>query len=256
MISGCAGFQTKPYSLSNQKTDLITEYCQSGTQKKAYKTTVLYFFPNLEPKLSIDKANLKNQKLSEQKNELLKKLFYVMGDATMTEQVVNQGDQPGWYLLVSDSEKDVLNNISEEDSNTKYRLITFIVKILNQNKIVVYQSNQNSRRMNYDKGYSTDLNDLMNEYTILAPKEVVEKMTGSEFNSQYPYSSIILDENGQIDISKAVRRKNDVWKAYIRKFTSIKEASEDNSRKSSIELSLDLNVFCKYGRKISDLQSQ
>lgn len=255
-VSGCAGFQTKPYSLSNQKADFMAEYCQSGKQKKPFKTTVIYFTPALEPKLSVDKANQKNQKIAEQKNDTLKKLFYTLGNSSMSEPVGNMGEDPNWYLLVSDDEGNVLNSIKEEDSNTKHRLFTFIVKILNQNKIIIYQSNQHSRRMGYNTGYSTDLGNLMDEFTILTPKNVIEEITGTEFNSRFPYSSIVLNESGEIDISKAISRRNDLWKAYIYKFTSIKEASEDNSQKSTIELSLDLNVFCKYGRKVSDLQSQ
>jgi hypothetical protein len=234
----------------------MAEYCQSGKQKKPFKTAVIYFTPALEPKLSVDKANQKYKEIAEQKNNTLKKLFYTLGNSSMSEPVANMGDEPRWYLLVSDDEKDALANIKGEDSNTKHRLFTFIVKILNQNKIIIYQSNQHSRRMGYDTGYSTDLNKLMDEFTILTPKNVIEEITGSEFNSRYPHSSIILNESGEIDISKAIARKKDLWKAYIYKFTSVKEASEDNSQKSTIELSLDLNVFCKYGRNISDLQSQ
>jgi len=255
LISGCAGFQTKPYSVLTQDADFMSEYCQSGKQKKAYKTTVVYFTPNLEPKLSVDKANQKNRKLIEQKSDLLKKLFYMLGDENMAALPANQGDTSSWYLLVSDDEKDVLENIESEDSDTKYRLFTFIVKILNQNKVIVYQSNQISRRMNYDKGYSIDLSNLLNEYTVLLPKDIIAEITGDESDSR-AYSTVILNDNGEIDLSKAIDRRGTLWKAYIKKFTSVKEASEDNSKRSIIELSLDLNAFCRYGRKISDLQSQ
>lgn len=256
LILGCSGFQTKPYSFSDQKNDFVAEYCQSGKQKKAFKKTVIYVTPKLGDKLPLDKANDQNKKLAEQKNEMLKKLFYLLANEKMSDDIVNHGDKPNWYLLVSDNEADVLKNIEEEQSDANYRLFTFIIKILNRDKIIVYQSNQSSRKMNYDKGYSTDLNRLINEYTILAPKEVIEKMTDAEFDSGNLYDSLILNENGEVDISKAIDRKNHLWKAYISKFSSIKEATEDNSRKSTVEVSLDLNTFCRYGRKISDLQSQ
>lgn len=268
-VIGCSGFQTKPYSLSAQKNNFIAEYCQAGKQKKAFKTTVLYFNPNLESVLAVNKASQINKKMAEQKNELLKRLFYMLGDtsmkgkASMTGEVLLPGhvspisdDLPNWYLLVSENEKTALNLVKVEDAHTKQRLFTFIIKILDQNKVIIYRSNQNTNRMNYHEGYSTDLHGLMTEYTILTPKNIIEEITGSEFDSNYPYSTILLDENGEIDISKAISRKDDLWKSYIEKFTSIKEASEDNSKQSTIELTLDLNIFCKYGRKISDLQSQ
>lgn len=256
LFAGCSGLQTKPYNLSSLKTDFLAEYCQSGKQIKTYKTTVIYFTPRLGDKLSLDKANEKNRKLSEQKNEILKKMFYLLANEKMSEDIVNHGDESSWHLLVSDNEAEVLENIKEEDSDTNYRLFTFIVKILNKDKIIIYQSNQSSRRMNYDKGYSTDLNQLINEYTILAPKEVIEKITETEFDGANLYSTIILNEKGEIDISKAINNIDRLWKTYIRKFSSIKETSEDNSKKSTAELSLDLSTFCKYGRRISDLQSQ
>lgn len=243
LISGCSGLQNKPYSFSNQNTDFMTEYCQSGKQKKSFKTTVIYFTPPIEAGLPVDKANQKSKKLAEQKDKTLKSLFYTLSDSNMSEPIANHGDEPSWYLLAADDEKDVLENIKQDDSSTKYRLFTFVIKILNQNKIVIYQSNLDSRRMNYNQGYSTDLRGLMDDYTILIPREMVEEITGSAANSN------------EIDISGAISNKNNLWRSYIKRFTSIKEASEDHSRKSTIELALDLNIFCNYGRKISDLQS-
>ena len=109
--------------------------------------------------------------------------------------------------------------------------------------------------MSYDKTYSTDLHDLISNYVVLAPKEVIEKIEGSEPDS-VDLQTTILSENGEIDISKSVGQKDHLWRTYINRFTSIKEASDQNSQKSAIELSLDLNIFCKYGRSISALQSQ
>lgn len=263
IFSGCSGFQTKPYSFSNPSNDFVAEYCQSGKQKKAYKITVLYFTPPVEKGLSLDKAIQKNKNLSERKNALLKDFFYLIGDQNSQGQSTSglkfnqlDGNNPNWYSLVSKNESDVLNNIKNEDSDTKYLLLTFIVKVEGQNKFVVYQTNQESRRMNYDKGYSTDLNNLMSEYTLLAPKEAIEQITESEFDGNSTYAAIILNENGEVDLSKAIDNRDRLWKAYIKKFTSVKESSEDNSQKAIIELSLDLNTFCKYGRRISDIQSQ
>ncbi len=250
---GCAGFSTKPFSFSNDKSDLMAQYCQSGKQIRSFKTTVLYFTPKVEPGLSLDKANLKTKETETHKRGLLKNLFYLLANEDGKQQIANNGDEPGWYLLTSEDEKDVLDNIKAEDSNTKFRLFTFIVRV--KNKIIVYQSNLNSRRMSYDKTYSTDLHNLISNYVVLVPKEVVEKIEGSESDSA-DLQTTILNDNGEIDISKAVNQKDLLWMAYINRFTSIKEASDQNSQKSAIELSLDLNVFCKYGRSISALQSQ
>lgn len=253
LLSGCAGFAMKPFSFSNEKSDLMAQYCQSGKQIRSFKTTVLYFTPKIEPGMSLDKANKKMKETERHKTDLLKNLFYLLANDDGKEQISNNGDEPSWYLLTSEDEKDVLENAKAEDSTTKFRLFTFIVRV--KNKIIVYQSNLSSRRMSYDKTYSTDLNNLISNYVVLAPKEVVEKIEGSESDSA-DLQTTILSESGEIDISKAVGQKDHLWKAYINRFTSIKEASDQNSQKSTIELSLDLNVFCKYGRSISALQSQ
>jgi hypothetical protein len=254
MLMGCAGFATKPFSFSNEKADLMAQYCQSGKQIKSFKTTVLYFTPKIEPGLSLDKANQKMKETEGHKTDRLKNLFYLLANEDGKEQVSNMGDEPSWYLLTSEDEKDVLDNVKAEDSNTKFRLFTFIVRT--SNKIIIYHSNLKSRRMNYAETYSTDLNNLISNYTLLAPKDVAEQITATEFDSKYLYGTIILNESGEIDISEAIEQRNRLWKAYINKFTSIKETSDQNSQKSTIELSLDLNVFCKYGRSISTLQSQ
>jgi len=254
-IFGCVGLQTKTYRAFSQN-DFMADYCQGGKQKKLLQTTVIYFTPNIEKSLGLGKANYKIKILSEQKDECLKSLFYFLGDSSMQDSVGNHGDEPSWYLLTSPEEKDVLAEAKSDNSTTKHKLFTFIIKISSQNKFIIYQSNFDSRRLKYEKGYSTDLHNLMWEYTILTPKEIIEEITGSEFDKRYLHRTILLDEDGQIDISKALTSKNELWHAYIKKYTRIKEVSDDNSNQSTIELSLDLNVFCKYGRKISDLQSQ
>jgi hypothetical protein len=240
----------------------MAEYCQSGKQKKAYKTTVVYFTPGLEKGLSLDKANEINKGLSERKNAVLKELFYLIGNSSTFGQSKTglkyyqlNGNEPNWFSLISDDESEVLENIKDDNSSTKFLLFTLIVKIENKNKIFVYQTNQESRRMKYSKSYSTDLNNLMADYTLLAPKEVIEEITQTEFNSRFSYTSIILNENGEIDLSKAVENRERLWEAYIKKYTAVKESADDNSNKSTAELSLDLSSFCRYGRKISDLQS-
>ncbi|MBL7555504.1 MAG: hypothetical protein JNM24_06745 [Bdellovibrionaceae bacterium] len=253
-IFGCAGFSTKPFSFGVTNSDIKAAFCQSGRQIRPFKTTVLYFTPNLEPGLALDKTTKKMKELETDKAHFLKELFYLLATESSSAPVYNSGDEPSWYILTSDDEKEVLENAKNDDSSTKFKLFKFIVRV--KEKIIVYQSNLNSRRMSYDKSYSTDLNKLINSYTILMPKDVLEKSLKQEFDNSDLYSTIILNENGEVDISKAIDRKDDLWRAYIKSFTTVKEVSADNSKRSDIELSLDLNVFCKYGRQVSDLQSQ
>lgn len=256
-IAGCTGFTTKPFNINQSKSgDLIGNYCKSGKQIREFKTSVVYFTPVVEKAIPIDVANKKSEKVESEKIELLKNLFYLIGNETSVGPVYNSGDIPNWFLLSSDSEDSVLSNVTNEDSSTKYKLYTFIVKIENKNKFIVYRSNLDSQRMSYDKSYSTDVNEMINNYTILIPKQVIEDNLKLEFDSRNLYETIILNEKGEVDISKAIERRNDLWKKYINTFTQVKESTSDNSQQYNVELSLDLSVFCKYGRNLADVQSQ
>lgn len=59
-------------------------------------------------------------------------------------------------------------------------------------------------------------------------------------------------KNGQPSPSEAIEDNEMLWRSYFKSFTTVKEYS-DNNGLPVFNVSLDLNLFCKYMRPISDL---
>lgn len=76
-----------------------------------------------------------------------------------------------------------------------------------------------------------------------------------EFSSDYDFLG--LNKQGMVSASEALNQKEKIWTRYISRFSSIKESvSEKSSRITNVQINLDLNAFCKYGRLTSDLISK
>lgn len=68
--------------------------------------------------------------------------------------------------------------------------------------------------------------------------------------------SIFLNPDGSISTAKALQAKEQFWKFYLQKFTTVKEAQSDNPAFKDYEVSLDLNLFCTFGRQTMGLLSK
>lgn len=259
-LTGCTGFSKRPHSISKiENVNVMSYYCQSGKQIRPVTMKVVYYSPRLESGIPIDQAAEKMKELESDKITFLRELFYSLshknGESEDYFHYTDGSTQPKWFILTSDSENDVLENIKSDESSTKSPLYKFIVLL--DDKAIIYHTNLYFRKMNYASSYLSELSLLVNDYTILMPKNVYEKATRKKFNYNYiDINSSALNETGGLDITKALENQNDIWRSYIWAFTTVKEVAKDDSNKSIAELSLDLNVFCKYGRKIRDLQTQ
>jgi hypothetical protein len=58
------------------------------------------------------------------------------------------------------------------------------------------------------------------------------------------------------NLSAAVRERDRLWERYLQTFTSRKEAQSANPRLVDYEVSLDLGLFCAYGRAVADLTAR
>lgn len=95
------------------------------------------------------------------------------------------------------------------------------------------------------------LTTFVDKYTIIEPAEFQ--------NNTYKDNSCIQDgkkvygygAEDSFNSELALGYKNQIWKRYISHFTSIKEGHSGES--INVELTLDLNSFCRYGRSIQDL---
>lgn len=137
--------------------------------------------------------------------------------------------------------------------------------------------------------YLASLNSLISDYTILEPLDFqkttyideieIEKQKSYENKStdegvcrlsdEYEAESVYITKNdqresveafgiddaGNIDVAKAIYHRPRIWKRYISRFSTIKESSVSSGVKN-IQVSLDLNNFCRYGRSLEDVTSK
>lgn len=98
------------------------------------------------------------------------------------------------------------------------------------------------------------------EFTMLIPAEVQAKLfkrsTHSEIvegDSHVESKAMFVDSDGRFNIKQAVARKDKIWEIYLEELTTVKEAQTSDPQIINYEINLDLNPFCTYGRKVSDL---
>lgn len=126
--------------------------------------------------------------------------------------------------------------------------------------------------------YLADLNSLVSDYTMLEPLDFqvttyfdeIEKNDEidtcdlkDEYRADYlvvnkyerPVEAFGIDGSGDIDIAKSIQDQSRIWKRYISRFSTIKESSVSSGVKN-VQVSLDLNNFCRYGRSLDDVTSK
>lgn len=82
-------------------------------------------------------------------------------------------------------------------------------------------------------------------FTMLIPAETQQQL--------FQGNTFFLRDDGSFDLGKATQRRAAVWEAYVGTQTSLKEAQSDDPQIVDFQVKLDLNLFCRYGRVVSDL---
>ncbi|KAB8040822.1 hypothetical protein GCL60_02530 [Silvanigrella paludirubra] len=96
--------------------------------------------------------------------------------------------------------------------------------------------------------YNTEAAFFMEQYTMLIP--AIEQRKYFKKNKQllgYNY------ETQELSPSAAIYERDKIWKSYVSAFTNVAEAATQDPGVIFYEVSIDLNLFCKYGQKMSDL---
>jgi hypothetical protein len=153
----------------------------------------------------------------------------------------------------------------------------------------IYNSPEDTLGDEVKSVYLASLNSLISNYTILEPLDFqkttyfdeieIEKQKRYENKSteesicrlsdEYEAESVYInkddqresveafgiDEAGNIDVAKAIYHRPRIWKRYISRFSAIKESSVSSGVKN-VQVSLDLNNFCRYGRSLEDVTSK
>jgi hypothetical protein len=83
---------------------------------------------------------------------------------------------------------------------------------------------------------------LIVRYTFLFPESIKDR---------YGLGTMIYN-----DISSALKYRELLWRDYIEKFTTVKEAPSGDPRTLKFEVSLDLSLYCQYGQATRNLVSR
>lgn len=254
-LCGCASV-SQPVKLSKSeiRTDKVFEYyCTDNKQIRKLNVSIEYVTPSF-PNMVVDKAAEKQVYYSKRKAELLKRTLFSLSGG---EERPN--DRGADYLMARQSKlnhKDLIEKVSgyvlKESSYSSMSIRPLLMKPNDSNRFILFYGVQTDMRFP-DQDYNekiqiSELQMLMDNFTILEPVDFQ--------NEAYKSDLIAADENGKQSISEAIEHKDKIWIRYVEHFTKISEAKSNNPRVINIDLDLDLNGFCRYGRNVSDLQSQ
>lgn len=99
-------------------------------------------------------------------------------------------------------------------------------------------------------------------YTMLIPPRVQRKLWQNPVRMNVPekyhkgYGFFIDPKSLKFVFSDAVADRGIMWRYYVKTFTSVKESQTGDPQLIDYDVSIDLNVFCEYGRPVNDLVSQ
>ena len=280
-ISACSSSskrQSEPLFLNAShidSADIQNAFCINGKQSKPLMVNFIFIVPQIKKGKPIDISTKDTKYFSDKKIKLFRDLFYLASS-----------EENSFVKVVDESKSEVVDYAKRIDSSiwlshdqvyTNVRIIPLFIDTTDGNKIVFFEKIITTAT-DQSAGYQSDrvsgnaltkreskaiveLNALVNSYTILEPTSFQKQSYKIESNSTNSNRCdvndlIAVDGDGKVQISAALECQDKIWKRYIQKFTRIKESTTRDPQILNVELSLDLNPFCQYGRKISDLQSQ
>lgn len=260
LLSACASTNVQPTSISRSnlsENSIFSYYCSGNKQTRKLSIPIEYINPKLPANVLVDEAAKERAYYANRKKALLPEALFSLSGAydrigySWNNAVVRQSNLDHKDLIEKVSSYEIGSSNYNSSQET-----AILVKPNNSDKFVLYHAVEKDGRLrdrdNEDPAYVSDLKLLIESFTILEPEAYQEEAYGK----QDGYEPIAIDSNNNNVIADAIKSKDQIWKRYISKFTEIKEARTSNSRIINIDLSLDLNGFCQYGRSIKDLYSK
>ena len=86
---------------------------------------------------------------------------------------------------------------------------------------------------------------LPRHFTMLIPEATQ--------NDLFEKRTYFLKDDGSFNLSAAISERDRLWEAFINGQTSLKESQTDDPQVIDFEVELNLDIFCSYGRLVSDL---
>ena len=285
LVASCSTTQNNDVTISGKQfkdgNDVFHHYCPNGKQAASLKINVVYISPIPAPGLPLNRAGEALKIVEAKKNCSARWIFanladnklYLPEDATYEEIVSYAKTRTADYDPHSRKVKPYTVFLRTDVSN---RYVLFFERIYDFDRYneIKYRS--------YPNHYFslTELKMLKEAFTIIEPIELQQKKyidplpqscnglenyipENRESTESYPQDTFRnflgydrLNKDLPIDIADAIRFKKEIWERYLIYNSTVKESPTNDPQIKNIEVSLDLNDFCKYGRKVSDLQSR
>ena len=250
---------------------IYSYYCKNGKQSHAIKISGTYIHPKNQSGKVLDLQAKNLKRYDKFKNDILSKAFYSLSSTSQNVAVTTSSS----YEEVVTYAKNMQHSFI---SSADVSINPLIVATPDSNKFIFFHERVDGACNSimcseFSKEESISIRELkylVDNYVLLEPFDYQLKSytcekdcpfydvdTGNGFSGySHPKRPIGQDENKNVNISEYVKLKNLAWMRYFMKNTQINEAQSTDSQIYNLELSLNLDGFCTYGRNINDLHSQ
>lgn len=276
LVASCTSFSPSQKTLDsdpskvNDFNSIRKLYCAGQKQVKEFKFS--FTEHNMKFKSGIPTsviASVQNQREKERQCNYKKALFELTRKDSVSHGFMEVSQD--LYKEISDGSMGTVNPDSLRANCRLYNLFVqsplqktdyFVVQQCSGDGGTFYSdSSSNFYRWNSYSFRIPHLTTLIDNFAILEPIEFqtktyieTEEKTNDCSESKVDKEVLGYDSKNEFNSELAIDYKDQVWKRYIIHFTRIKESHQDDG--SKVELTLDLNPFCKYGRSINDLSSR
>jgi hypothetical protein len=261
-------------------------YCSSGRSQRSVETTIRAVLPRQPKGVPIDVASQMQESLYQLYRGLIKKFY----QASFYEDILDEKkrvEAPPVFGLRDPSSKAFVSLAKESRANEKIPLTLLALNgsgtlIMGTVKLPVYSAvSYEGSEKGLFKWRETD-NDppLRNAIDVIFPERPMRDEKGQVFYPIYtalPFEviffrkyftmlipdetqrqlfngrSLFIRDDGTFDLGQAVERRELLWNAYVESQTSLKEAQTDDPQVVDFQVKLEMDLFCRYGRVVSDL---
>lgn len=265
---------------------VFEHYCANGRSQRAVETTIRAVLPRQPKGVAIDVASQMQESMYQSYRSLIKKFY----QASFYEGILDdkrRSEAPPVFGFRDPSSKTFVRLAKESRANEKFPLTLLALNgsstlLMGTLKLQVYSAvaydgsekglfkwreSENDpplrdgidvvfpeRPMRDEKGqlfyplYSAlpfEVGFFRKYFTMLIPEETQRQL----FNGR----SLFIRDGGSFDLGQAVEHREQLWNAYVESQTSLKEAQTDDPQIVDFQVKLEMDLFCRYGRVVSDL---
>lgn len=279
--SGMGDDKAKLFNLTKKS---FAYYCEGGKQVRSIEKGFILPIPKLPPGTPVDEgATFKKSYQEKAKAEFVRLFFYrtmFSGDLTQWAPV----ERPNYYLAAGAELPSQVKGYLDRSADYAefWNSIRSIVRMpedpIPVPDMAYFQTGydgaiyvlpaSDAKKLKSDMTASNfESNFFASYFTMLIPEAVQGKVWGlKDYDGRIqafgytqpaprPDRSLEKQPKAMLSAKAAIEDRLKLWTAYFKKFTMVKEAPSDSADVIRYQASLDLNLFCQYGRFIGDLVS-